>query len=79
MVVQYDAEQTMPFAEALFDAVLVDAPCSGTGTIRHNPEIRYSLEPRDLVDLPLKQLSIVTNASKTREAGGPTCLFDLLA
>src|SRR5206468_3318000 len=46
-VLQYDAEFALPFAEACFDTVLVDAPCSGTGTIRHNPEIRYLLGPAD--------------------------------
>ncbi len=69
-VVQYDAESSLPFADAAFDSVLVDAPCSGTGTIRHNPEIRYFLDPRDLEQLPLKQLSILTNASKIVKSGG---------
>ncbi len=43
-IVQYDAEFAIPFAEEAFDVILIDAPCSGTGTIRHNPEIRYTLE-----------------------------------
>lgn len=61
---QFDATFTLPFAEQSFDAVLVDAPCSGTGTIRHNPELRYFLSSADVCKLPLKQLSILTNASK---------------
>lgn len=69
-IVQYDAESSLPFAEKSFDAVLVDAPCTGTGTIRHNPEIRYSIEPKDFVDLPLKQLAILRNASKMVSANG---------
>lgn len=69
-VVQYNAEETLPFAEQSFDAVLVDAPCSGTGTIRHNPELRYLLTEKDIAELPLKQLSILKNASKCVRSGG---------
>jgi 16S rRNA (cytosine967-C5)-methyltransferase len=69
-IVQYDAEQSLPFADGAFDAVLVDAPCSGTGTIRHNPEIRYFLKPNDLTELQNKQLRILKNASKLVNQGG---------
>jgi len=63
-VVQYDAQVSLPFRQDHFDSVLVDAPCSGTGTIRHNPELRYLFEPNDLIELPGKQLTILKNASK---------------
>jgi 16S rRNA (cytosine967-C5)-methyltransferase len=63
-VCQFDVRTALPFADRSFDAVLVDAPCSGTGTIRHNPEIRYFLDPKDLAELSNKQLAILTNASK---------------
>lgn len=69
-IVQYDAEEALPFADASFDSVLVDAPCSGTGTIRHNPEIRYFLKPDDFVELQLKQRAILQNASKVVKQGG---------
>ncbi len=69
-VVQYDAETGLPFADESFDVVLVDAPCSGTGTIRHNPEIRYFLDPADFDELSRKQLRILTNASKLVRKGG---------
>lgn len=69
-ILQYDAERGLPFAEHSFDTVLVDAPCSGTGTIRSNPEIRYSLKPGDLPELSSKQLSILKNASKVVRPGG---------
>lgn len=68
--VQYDAVLGLPFADETFDSILVDAPCSGTGTIRHNPEIRYFIEPRDLVELQAKQLRILQNASKLVKKGG---------
>jgi 16S rRNA (cytosine967-C5)-methyltransferase len=69
-IVQYDAMISLPFADETFDAVLVDAPCSGTGTIRHNPEIRYFLEPSDFSGLSNKQLRILMNASKVVKPGG---------
>ncbi|MEP7075589.1 MAG: 16S rRNA (cytosine(967)-C(5))-methyltransferase RsmB [Acidobacteriota bacterium] len=69
-VVQYDACEDLPFAEDSFDAVLVDAPCSGTGTIRHNPEIRYTVKPDDFDELSNKQLEILANASKIVTSGG---------
>ena len=34
-----------------FDRILVDAPCSGTGTLARNPEIKWRLTPADLADL----------------------------
>lgn len=69
-ILQYNAELGLPFELESFDTVLVDAPCSGTGTIRHNPEIRYFLRPNDFEGLAAKQLLIVTNASKLVKRGG---------
>lgn len=69
-VIRYDAENELPFQEGSFDIVLVDAPCSGTGTIRHNPEIRYFLQSEDLVELSNKQRRILRNASKMVRSGG---------
>ena len=69
-IVQYDAVWGLPFADGAFDAILVDAPCSGTGTIRHNPEIRYFLQPEVFAELTSKQLQILENASKLLTDGG---------
>jgi 16S rRNA (cytosine967-C5)-methyltransferase len=69
-IIQCDATQVMPLEAGSFDTVLVDAPCSGTGTIRRNPEIRYSLTPEDLIELQNKQLAILKNASKLIKVGG---------
>ncbi|MEQ1921520.1 MAG: 16S rRNA (cytosine(967)-C(5))-methyltransferase RsmB [Pyrinomonadaceae bacterium] len=69
-IVQYDAETALPFADATFDTVFVDAPCSGTGTIRHNPEIRYFLEPDDFNRFAHKQRRILIQASKMVKSGG---------
>jgi 16S rRNA (cytosine967-C5)-methyltransferase len=68
--VAYNAESELPFAAETFDCILLDAPCSGTGTIRHNPEIRYFLTESDFAELQAKQLAILQNASKALKPGG---------
>lgn len=54
----------------LFDRVLVDAPCSGTGTLSRNPEIKWRLKPGDLLELQAKQLAILESAMKHVLPGG---------
>lgn len=80
-ILRYDAENSLPFAEGSFDVVLLDAPCSGTGTIRHNPEIRYFLAEKDFAELSLKQRTILKNASKLVKHGGrmiySTCSLEM--
>ena len=46
-LVSLDAETALPF-QRTFDRILVDAPCSGTGTLARNPEIKWRLRPRDI-------------------------------
>jgi 16S rRNA (cytosine967-C5)-methyltransferase len=53
-----------------FDLVLADVPCSGTGTLAHNPEIKWRLKPQDLVDLQGRQLAILRAAMRQVSAGG---------
>ena len=65
-----DAAAALPFAERTFDRVLVDAPCTGTGTLRHNPEIRWRLAPGDFAELAARQLRILVNASRALRTGG---------
>ena len=65
-----DARRQLPFTNKTFDKVLVDAPCSGTGTLRHNPEIRWRLTPPDIDDLSRQQLELLMNASAVVKTGG---------
>ncbi|MGH9455771.1 MAG: 16S rRNA (cytosine(967)-C(5))-methyltransferase RsmB, partial [Terriglobia bacterium] len=53
-----------------FDAVLVDAPCTGTGTLARNPEIKFRLKPGDLERLHEIQTNILCNALAVLAAGG---------
>lgn len=59
----------LPFA-ADFDRVLADVPCSGTGTLARNPEIKWRLKPGDLRDLQTRQISIVESAMRHVAPGG---------
>jgi 16S rRNA (cytosine967-C5)-methyltransferase len=63
-VLTFDAAKPLPFTNALFDRVLVDAPCTGTGTLRRNPEIRWRISPSDIKDLAARQMVILSNAAQ---------------
>ena len=65
-----DATVDLPFATASFDRVLVDAPCSGTGTLRRNPEIRWHLNASDIAELSAKQKRILARAAQMVRPGG---------
>jgi len=54
----------------LFDRVLVDVPCSGTGTLARNPEIKWKLKVEDLADLQYRQLAILQSAMQRVPPGG---------
>ncbi len=56
--------------EQKFDRVLVDAPCTGTGTWRRNPDARRHLTETDLAELTAKQSTILDQAQKLTRPGG---------
>ena len=45
-----------------FDRILADVPCSGTGTLARNPEIKWRLKIEDLLDLQARQVAILKSA-----------------
>jgi 16S rRNA (cytosine967-C5)-methyltransferase len=55
---------------AEFDRVLADVPCSGTGTLARNPEIKWKLRPEDLHDLQARQIAILRAAMRHVAPGG---------
>ncbi|HEY6802668.1 MAG TPA: 16S rRNA (cytosine(967)-C(5))-methyltransferase RsmB [Pyrinomonadaceae bacterium] len=65
-----DASKSLPFAKDLFDKVLLDAPCSGTGTLRHNPEIRWRLKPDEFEILARQQKQFLVNSAEVVKPGG---------
>jgi 16S rRNA (cytosine967-C5)-methyltransferase len=68
-LVALDGTRPLPFARR-FDRILVDAPCSGTGTLGRNPEIKWRLRAEDLEDLRLRQAALVANARAALAPGG---------
>jgi len=53
-----------------YDRVLADVPCSGTGTLTRNPEIKWQLTAGDLAELPQRQLAILRSALAQVTPGG---------
>ncbi len=64
----------LPETEGLFDLILCDVPCSGTGTLSRNPEIRHRLQPSDLARQATRQREILS-AALTRLAPGGHLLY----
>jgi 16S rRNA (cytosine967-C5)-methyltransferase len=52
------------------DRVLVDAPCTGLGTLRRNPDLKWRQKPSDLAELHVKQAAILQSAARLLKPGG---------
>lgn len=68
-LIRLDASLPLPFG-AVFDRILVDAPCSGTGTLGRNPEIRWRLTEGDVRKQAERQRRILRNALNCLKPGG---------
>lgn len=67
----WDLTQKPEFlAEESFDGILVDAPCSGLGTLRRNPESRWKRRPEDLAVNGQRQLAILERVAPLLRVGG---------
>ncbi len=64
-----DGAEPLPFATK-FDRILVDAPCSGTGTLGRNPEIAWRLRPQDLSELQSIQVRLLGRAIDALKPNG---------
>ena len=64
-----NATGPLPF-QGRFSRILVDAPCSGTGTLARNPEIRWRLEPQDVADAHVRQTAMLRQALALLAPGG---------
>ena len=60
----------LPVADASFDRVLLDAPCSGLGVLRRRPDARWRVQPRDANDLAGLQRDMLTAAARAVRPGG---------
>lgn len=70
--VALDAARELPVLESAprFDRALIDAPCSGTGTLRRNPEIKWRLTADDIPRLADLQLGLLGRATEMLKPGG---------
>lgn len=74
-LLQLDATRTLPFAASLaeggqFDLVLLDAPCSGLGTLQRHPEIKWRIAPEKIVELAELQRRLLIHAARQVRPGG---------
>jgi 16S rRNA (cytosine967-C5)-methyltransferase len=68
-VIIHDVRAQAPF-RMLFDAVLVDAPCSGLGTLRRNPELKWRFRPERLRELAQRQMQLLASVAPVIREGG---------
>ena len=68
-LVQADASEPLPF-RCGFATVIVDAPCSGLGTLRRDPDIKWRRQPEDLGNFAERQLQILARAADAVAPGG---------
>jgi 16S rRNA (cytosine967-C5)-methyltransferase len=64
-----DGTQPLPFS-IKFDRILIDAPCSGTGTLDRNPEIAWRLRPSAIPELQAIQINLLRNGIANLKPGG---------
>jgi 16S rRNA (cytosine967-C5)-methyltransferase len=68
-LVELDAASELPFG-VLFQRILVDAPCSGTGTLARHPEIRWRLQSQQLAEFHALQVALLQSALRQLAPGG---------
>ncbi len=70
-LLQLDATKPLPFAaDTKFDLVLLDAPCSGLGTLQRHPEIKWRITETKLNELAALQKRLLENAATQVHSGG---------
>ena len=70
VVIAHEKDAKIKRLAGKLDRVLVDAPCSGLGTLRRNPDVKWRQTPEGVAELNAKQASILASASRMVKAGG---------
>ena len=70
LVLAHEHDDRLARMAAKADRVLVDAPCSGLGTLRRNPDLQWRVTPQDIEALQAVQLSILQSAARLVKPGG---------
>jgi len=69
-LIAHENDQKVKRLAGKIDRVLVDAPCSGLGTLRRNPDLKFRQSPQSIEELTQKQAAILSAASKLLKPGG---------
>ena len=69
-IVHIPATGTLPFQDNTFDCILIDAPCSGLGTIRRDPDIRWRRDPADFASFSATQRDLLRRAAPLVKSAG---------
>jgi 16S rRNA (cytosine967-C5)-methyltransferase len=70
VVIAHEKDAKIKRLAGKLDRVLVDAPCSGLGTLRRNPDVKWRQTVEGVAELNVKQASILASASRMVKAGG---------
>ena len=69
-LIQHENDTKVKRLAGKIDRVLVDAPCSGLGTVRRNPDLKWRQSPESVAELVAKQTAILESASRLVKSGG---------
>ena len=70
VAIAHERDERIKRLAGKIDRVLVDAPCSGLGTLRRNPDLKWRQDMRSVEEMALKQSSILQNAARLLRPGG---------
>lgn len=70
VVIAHERDERVRRLAGKVDRVLVDAPCSGLGTLRRNPDLKWRQTPADVAEMAVKQASILQSAATLLKPGG---------
>jgi 16S rRNA (cytosine967-C5)-methyltransferase len=68
--IAYERDERVKRLSGKIDRVLVDAPCSGLGTLRRNPDLKWRASPKALEEMAIKQTAILDSAARLLKPGG---------
>lgn len=70
VAIAHERDERIKRLAGKIDRVLVDAPCSGLGTLRRNPDLKWRQSPKAIEEMAAKQLAIVQSAARLLKPGG---------
>ena len=69
-MIAHERDERVKRLAGKIDRVLVDAPCTGLGTLRRNPDLKWRQSPQAVAELQAKQMAILGSASRLVKSGG---------